>query len=234
MKTILSLASLCLVVSIAPLSAATTVFSDTFSSSTVSNYWAANVGGNAGNHIGFGQWAGPSEASITTGALTVNSTSSIRSAGIILSPADFAATGSGSYTLSFDVTAYNGGNSSNKGLVTIWTGSGWNGSSALQLAMSQASLVASGSAVASQVGSAAVTGLATQQSITFNYDGTSAVAMFFGMNTAAWPHGSLSFDNVSISKNTPLPVPEPSVSALAAGLVGTMCLVRRRNARASR
>ncbi len=231
MKNILSLASLCLVASIAPLSAATTVFSETFSTSTISNKWATFVGGNSNNYINFGQWAGPTEASITTGALTVNSTNTIRSAGIILSPADFAATGAGSYTLSFDVTAYSGGAAANKGVVTIWTGSGWNSMASLELAMSTASLVAHNGAVSAQVGTANVTGTATQQSITFNYDGTSAVALFFGVNAASYEFPTATYDNILLSKDSPVAIPEPSVSALAAGMVGVMCLLRRRKAR---
>jgi hypothetical protein len=235
MNSILSLASLCLVVSIAPLSAASVVFSENFTSASMSTSWAFNIGGNSNNYPGFGQWVGQSEASITTGALRVAPTGGTRSAAIVLSHSDFAATGAGSYTLSFDVTAYSGA-SNNVGMVTVWTGSAYtygNSANSLQLALDQAKLVASGAATASQLGSSVISSTdgGTQKTITFDYDGTGEIALFFGMNAVSWPHPVVTYDNIVLSKNSSAPIPEPSVTALAAGMVGAMCLVRRRKAR---
>ncbi|RYD41693.1 MAG: hypothetical protein EOP83_33605, partial [Verrucomicrobiaceae bacterium] len=98
MKTILSLASLCLVASIAPLTAATVVFTEDFSTSSISTSYAAYIGGNQGANVAFNTWVGPAEASITTGALRVAPSGGTRSGGIVLSQSTFAATGAGSYT----------------------------------------------------------------------------------------------------------------------------------------
>ncbi|RYD19801.1 MAG: hypothetical protein EOP88_17565 [Verrucomicrobiaceae bacterium] len=236
MNNILSLASLCLVASIVPLSAASTViYTENFSSTTITNSYAGFIGGNQGSNVAFNTWVGSTEASITTGALRVAPSGGTRSGGIILSHETFAATGAGSYTLSFDVSAYSG-NPANKGMVTIWSGSGYtygNSVNALELAFSSASLVGRGSATASPLGSTTIanTDAGTRKSITFNYDGTSEVALFFGMTATDWVHPVVNYDNIEISHNAPVPVPEPSVTALAAGMVGAMCLIRRRKAR---
>lgn len=245
MKSLFTLAPLCLFAAFSPsLEAATSIFSENFSTTTIAPNANPYVGGWFGSPAGFQTWNGSSEASITTGAipadkmLTLAPTSGIRSAGIVLSPDLFSESGAGSYTLSFDVTAY-GGDSNDSGVVRIWSGSDYvmgGAGNALQLDTLNGELKALGSATVNLLGSASVieTDLGTRKSITFTYDGSSAVALFFGAETGGWPFPTVSYDNISITQNVPALIPEPSVSALAAGLLGMMSLIRRRTARISR
>ena len=174
-------------------------------------------------------WNGPGEASITAGALTVTSTNGTRAAGILLSPGLFSTPGT--YTLSFDVTAYSG-SSNNSGLVTIWAGRGFDLSqstgNALILDTLSAELKTAGSATATSFGSSSFTSGGNNKQISFSYDGSSAVALFFGAHTAGWPFPTVTYDNISISKNSLAAVPEPSVTALLALLASASCFTRRR------
>lgn len=233
MKTLLSIASLCLFASSASIQAATLIFSESFSTTTLGTN--SYVGGWFGATTAFKAWNGASESSITTGELRVAPTGTTRAAGIILSNSDFTASGAGNYTLSFDVTAYNGGDPANRGLVTIWAGSGYAASTgdALFLNVQSAALEARGSATVSLLGSStfSTSAVGDRQSISFNYDGTSDVALFFGANGPSWPFPTVSYDNIELTKDSLVPIPEPSVTALAAGVVGMMCLLRRRGSR---
>lgn len=232
MKTLLSIGSLCLFASASQ--AATVVYSENFSSSTLTSNGNPYLGGWFTPQTAFQQWVGSNDgaASITTGALTVTPTSGTRTAGVVLSPGIFPA--AGSYTLSFDVTAYNTA-ASDPAKVTIWSGKDYGASNtgnSIQIDTYNAQLTGHGSATTSLLGSANITSTGSStQSITFNYDGTSAVALFFGAATDGWPFPTATYDNITVTQNSPVVIPEPSVSAFAAGMVGVMCLLRRRKAR---
>lgn len=213
------------------LEAATVVFSENFSSSTLMNSGNPYLGGWFTPQIAFQKWSSTTDASISNGALTVQSTNGTRSAGIILSPDIFPA--AGSYTLSFDVASYTGDGNDN-GLVTVWSGKNYDltraSGRALILDTYQAKLRTEGSATASELGSLQFTSTGTKQ-ITFNYDGSGAVALFFGAYTGGYPFPTVTYDNLSLTQNSnSISVPEPSTTALVSmiGLAG--CFVRRRKA----
>ncbi len=233
MKTLLSLGSLCLFASASQ--AATVVYSENFSSSTLTSNGNPYLGGWFTPQTAFQQWVGDGSSSITTGALRVEPTSGSRSAGVVLSPGIFPA--AGSYTLSFDVTAYNT-SAGDPAKVTIWSGKDYGASNtgnSLQIDTYNMQLNPQGAASVASLGSATFTAAGSStQSITFTYDGVSAVALFFGASTDGWPFPTATYDNITVTQNSPVVIPEPSVSALAAGMVGVMCLLRRRNARVAR
>lgn len=209
----------------------TLVFSENFSNSTLTSNANPYLGGWFGSQVSFQTWNGPGESSISNGALTVNSTSETRSAGLLLAPSMFP--GAGSYTLSFDVTAYTG-DSNDMGLVNVWAGSGYDltksTGNALILDMLSEQLRTEGSATSSLIGSTTFTSTGNGKQITFNYDGSSAVGMFFGVNTKGWPFPSATFDNITLTQNGTASVPEPSVTALVALFGSASCFIRRRRA----
>ncbi len=162
-------------------------------------------------------------------SLNVTSTNATRPAGILLSPGLF--TEAGTYTLSFDVTAYSGA-VNNSGLVSIWSGNGYDPTlatgNALILDTLSAELKTMGTTTSALLGSTSITATATGSEISFTYDGTSAVALFFGGGTNSWPFPTVTYDNISISQPSIVPVPEPSGSAFLALVDSASCLIRRR------
>jgi hypothetical protein len=208
---------------------AAVIFSEDFSSAILRPNAVGYLGGWFGSAVGFQTWNGPGEAVIGGGALTVSTTSTIRSAGIVLSPTLFPS--AGSYTVSFDVTSYVGdGNDS--GLVRVWGGRGYDlfsSGNALILDTLTAQFNPVGTASSSLLGSALFIVSGTGQQFSFNYNGTDAVALFFGASTGGSPFPLVTFDNISVST---VLVPEASTGALV-GLLGVATAVnilRRRRA----
>ena len=224
-----SVCLLSIVLTAGGLNASTVIFSENFTSTTLVSNANPYLGGWFTPQAALQAWNGPGEASITTGALTVTSTSGTRSAGTLLSPGLFPQ--AGTYTLSFDVTAYSGA-SNNSGLVTIWSGTGYDlgnaSPNALVLDTLFAELKPSGLATAALLGSTLITESGNGWEVSFNYDGTSAVALFFGVTTSGWPFPTATYDNISISRPSPAAIPEPSVPTLVALVAAAFCLVRRR------
>lgn len=215
--------------SLTPAKSANVVFSDDFSSSTLLNSGNPFVGGFFNPQLGFGRWTGTREISITTGALQTRSTSGTRSAGIVLSPSLFAATGAGTYTLTFDITAYTG-DANDNAIVNIWAGRGQDltqrSSNALIVNTFNAELVSNGpSTSVDLLRSATYTAPATAIQLTFNYQLGDSIALFLGSQTRGFPFPSTTFDNVSVAF-TP-PIPEPSTPLLL-GTLATLALLRRK------
>lgn len=217
--------------------AATVVFQEDFSSSTIVGNGNPYYGGWYSPQVTAGKWNGAYEASITSSELRVNPTSGTRSAGLILDPSKFSAPGQ--YTLTFDVTSFqvDGGPADDFGLVSVWSGSGYDltrtSGSALILDTYSAQLKGADGATTKELGSLTFRDTGTKQ-ITFNYDGTSAVALFFGASTGGWPFPTVKYDNINLTMpslsmrpgNTP--VPEPSVMMLSAVVGMAGCFIRRR------
>ncbi|WP_411825728.1 PEP-CTERM sorting domain-containing protein [Luteolibacter sp. AS25] len=210
--------------------AQTIVFNDDFSSSAIKKSGNPYVGGWFEPQLGFQKWTSSDNASISSGALTINSTSATRSAGIVISPSLFD--GAGDYVLTFDLKDYTG-DSNDSAIATIWAGSGYDLSfksgNALIVDTYSASLSQSGTAVTQQLASTYLNESSNGNQMTFSYDGTSAVAVFLGVKTEGYPFPSATYDNVSITKASVAAVPEPNVAMLL-GIAGTcVLLARRRN-----
>ncbi len=211
--------------------ASTVVFADDFSSSAILKQGNPYVGGWFTPQLAFAQWTGTSEASISSGSLNVNSTSSTRSAGIILPPGFFS--GAGDYILSFDLKSYTG-DANDSAVATVWSGSGYDltrsTGNAITVDTYSAGLQKNGSAQVMKLAGMTLTAAANNNQVGFTYDGTSAVALFLGVKTEGWPFPSASYDNVSISKVAINVVPEPTVPLLLGVAAGSFAFFRRRNA----
>lgn len=211
---------------------ASVVFTEDFSSGSVFNSGNPYLGGWFSPQVGFGQWVGTSGISITTGALQTTTTSATRSAGIVLSPSLFTATGAGSYSFTFDITSYTG-DSDDRAIVNIWAGRGYDmtnsSGNALILDTFRAELVAVGPSTSRELlNSATYNAPATAVEITFEYQEGDAVAIFLGAHTGNWPFPTVRFDNLSLAFVPPAPIPEPSSSILFALFTSLALLHRRR------
>jgi hypothetical protein len=210
--------------------AATVVFADDFSTTSITSRGNPYVGGWFHDaQISFQQWTGATEASISGGGLNVHTTNQTRSAGIVLSPELFD--GAGEYILKFDLSSYSG-SSNNSAVATVWAGSGYDlggtTGNAITVDTYTASLLAVGSAEVFQLAAMTLTAASTDNQISFSYDGTSAVAVFLGTTTAGWPFPAATYDNVSVSKIVSMPIPEPSAGVLiGAGMISLLRMRRR-------
>lgn len=229
---ILAAVRLCLLPIVAlagDLKASTVVFQENFTTTSISGQPNPYLGGWFVPQVALQQWTGPSEASITTGTLTVTATSGTRTAGIVLPPTLFL--GAGNYKLTLDVTGY-AGDANDYGVVTVWAGSGYGAAgetgNSLVVDTYTASLSAKGTAVVSLLASQSFTAAGARE-LTFSYDGTSAVALFLGATTGGYPFPEVAFDNISITAvPEPEVIPEPSVMALSAVLAAGALMRRRR------
>ncbi|MFC5050568.1 PEP-CTERM sorting domain-containing protein [Rubritalea spongiae] len=218
--------------------ATTLIYEEDFSNATLNSNGNPYLGGWYSNQIGFEEFTGSSsDTSITNSdTLKVSSSSTHRSAAIILGPDSFA-NGSGLYTLSFDIVSFEGP-SGDSATVSIWQGSGYdldeNSADALILDTYNEMLKSQGNATASMTSRSEHTSPVTDYRQTFFYDGTSAVALFFGVeNDGSWPFPTAEYDNISITQGfgaatpPPIAVPEPSSLALL-GLSSLFLITRRR------
>lgn len=210
--------------------ASTTFYSESFEDTKLNSEVTPYIGGWFSPQSAASQWYGPKQAAITTGVLSMTSDSKVRSAAVWLPAKTFD--GEGSYTLRFDVPSYKG-DKNNSGLVTVWLGNGYDLSgktgNALIMDTLRAKVRTEGSARAEIVAKTTIESEGKQNELTFDYDGKSAVILFFGAQTSGWPFPSLTYDDISISREevtTLEPVPELS-SALLGG-IGVLLLLRRR------
>lgn len=221
---------------------AAVIFNETFTSTTlVENDSDRYLGGYYGHQIVLGTWNASTsgEVSITVGALgtlNVRSTSggNTRSAGIILNPSAFAATGAGDYTLTFDLTAFvndeNKPNATSKAVVSVWSGKGYddpglNNANALVLHPLYGSLDTLGAASSVELASNTFDSAGNGYQVNFTYDGTGVVALFFGATSTGYPFPNASFDNIQLATA----VPEASTAAFCSLLIGIGCLRRNRS-----
>jgi hypothetical protein len=204
------------------------------------------IGGNwGGSQLGFGVWASTTETSyadiIDDGGGTGNkvlrtwydSTNNWRGGAIVLSPNIFTG-GAGDYELTYEIPAYAAGGAGSYAEVSVWSGKDYdltgNTSAALIVGVTGSNhnntLAVLGNASSTSLESAKPTGTGTF-TMSFHYDGVSAIGLFFGSYEASsWSAPTVQYDNISVT-----PVPESS-SMLAAGLlVGLGCFWRRRATR---
>lgn len=204
------------------------IFSDDFSTSTKFESLNPYVGGFYTPQLPFQKWTGgpDSEVSISSGVLTVNSSSGTRTAGIVLSNTLFS--GAGNYVLTFDMKSYTG-STNNTALASVWSGKGFDlaqTANALIVDTSIASLTAQGNAQVAKLAETNFNTVGNGKTLTFAYDGISAVGIFLGVKTTGFPFPSATFDNVTVSKLSA--VPEPSASILFGLAAFCSTLVRRR------
>jgi hypothetical protein len=207
-----------------------------FSSETIEDQANGYLGGWFGNPMSFDQWYGASsDASISGGQLNVTTTSGYRGAVLLLDSSAFEPFGAGSYTLTYDVTSFslsNGASTSADDFaeVRIWSGSGYDltntTGNALSVSPQNGSFTAQGTATVNLLASGQVNSTGIANTLQFEYDGTSAIGLFFGAITGNWPFPDVSYDNLSIG---PVAVPEPGSIALYCGLLtGGLIMLRRR------
>ncbi|MCW1885357.1 hypothetical protein OKA04_11510 [Luteolibacter flavescens] len=177
--------------------------------------------------MNFGQWvsSGWNNATLVDGYLrTYSDTEGFRGASVLLD-SSVLSTGSGTYTLSFDLVgvASSGNLPANHGdsaAVSIWSGTGYNTGNTWPNQL----IVSTGTAELQGNGATTVTKVAEQKyttagsyNINFDYSGSGAIAIFIGAyNTGGWPHTYASYDNVSVSNNIPVasrPAGTPAMSA---------------------
>ena len=206
--------------------ASTTVYSENFSTSTLPSRPQGALGF-FNNNINFGEIGVASRATIDLGELVVDTTSNFRGIGIALDPDSFF--GQGIYEVAFDITNYSG-DFNDFAEVGVYSGRGYefgNDRNALLLNAQTGQLTGQGSAVAEELRTETFTSVG-RESFTFEYDGTSAVALFFGARTSGSPFPDVSFDNISVtSAQFNSAVPEPS-SALLVGCSAVFLFGRRR------
>ena len=212
--------------SVSGLFGATTIYEEDFTTTMLPNSTQATVGF-FNTNTPFDVIAADSDASIANGVLSVNTTSGFRGVGIILDPASFV--GVGTYDFTFDITAFNdNGNTENSVVANIFEGSGYDlgdNGDALRLDSQLGTLVGLGSATASQIASQEYTAAANAVTLQFDYDGSSAVAIFLGIQTDDFPFPSAQFDNFSVSTSA---VPEPSSLLYLSVLPGFLLLRKRK------
>lgn len=218
---------------------AVSVFVEDFAATTLTSRENGYVGGWYGNHLALGRWFGNAKRiDVGAGALAVyNDTGSSRFAGIVLDPGIFHGK-AGKYLLSFDVKeiALNQPGVGNpvmglthRGRVEVWQGQGYDltneSADGLWANSFSGTLTAKGDASVSTLGSVTFGTAADDYTLAFDYDGTSAVALFFGADKVSYPHLTVVYDNIGI---TPTQVPEPSTGLLVALGLGLACRRPRR------
>ncbi len=209
---------------------ATTVFTEDFSSSSLPSIQQGNVGFFNGN-VNFDQIVVAStEASIVNGVLEVTTTNSFRGIGILIDPASFS--GAGEYNLSFDIIDFDPGadfaGTPGPGFAeaSVFSGTGFDGgdnADSLNLSSTTGQLTSTGTATAGLLATQQFTASGTDLNLSFTHDGTSAVAIFLGANTSAFPFPTVQFDNIEVSA-----VPEPS--SLLFVMSSALCVFIRRRA----
>ena len=216
--------------------ASTTVYGENFSTSTLPSR-AQGTLGFFNRNVNFGEIGVASRATIDFGELVVDTTSNFRGIGIALAPDAFF--GQGFYEIAFDITTYSG-DANDFAEVVVYSGRGYefgNNRDALLLNAQTGRLTGLGSAVAEELITETYTSIG-RESFTFEYDGTSAVALFFGARTGGFPFPDVSFDDISVTSVTSAAsvqgdninfavVPEPS-SALLIGCSAVLLFGRRR------
>lgn len=212
----------------ATVQASIVIFEEDFNNTTLIDESGPYIGAGWSPQIGFGEFAGKLEVSVNDGALQVEPNSGYRGAGVILNPNLF--TGSGEYTLKFDIVSFTGG-ADDSAQVSIWQGSGYDLSGGsqnnLQLNVEKGVLSSNGAfAESTELTRTSHTSTVIGFEQTFTYDGTSAIALFFGAETGGWPFPTVEYDNISIVSNTAA-VPEPSSVALL-GISSILLAARRR------
>lgn len=203
-----------------------------------------HVGGYYGSDpLELNHWFGQSTTvSLSNGVLTVLHQQSRGSnyAGIVLAPEVFGGQ-AGVYRLNFDVldlvlnnTGKDQGvlGETHYGRVSVWSGQGYDLSQASGQALwgdaLAGTLTGKGGASVESLNSITIAGGGDGYSLDFAYDGSSAVALFFGAeSTQKKPAVTAEYGNITV---TPVPVPEPSTGLMVLVALG---LLRRRRPRAA-
>jgi hypothetical protein len=200
------------------------LYTNDFSSGSVTNQVTGYIGGWFGSNFNFQQWyGGTGNADITAGSLTVSSDSGYRSAVILFEPAAFLE-GAGRYRITVDVSSYTG-DANDRGLVRVWSGAGYDlsGSTGNGISVSSeaGTFTAFGSATVADLGSLEITSTGNHV-FEFTYDGIGAVGIFLGAETAGYPFPQMDYNSISV-----VAVPETS-SAILGCFAWSVMLVRRR------
>lgn len=196
---------------------ATTVFTEDFSTTTLPGNTQARVGFFNGNAT-FGGIVADANSTIVNGALEVETTNNFRGIGILLGADDF--NGAGDYTLEFDLVNFSG-DSDDFARASVFSGSGFelaNDRNALLLNAQRGTLEALGNTTVNLLNTEDFIVPSNDLNLTFNFDGSSAVAVFLGVETTNFPFPTATFDNISISETQSKfeSIPEPSVALLLA------------------
>ena len=171
----------------------------------------------------------PANANIANGELGINSTSGFRGIGLVLTPETLGSS-PGTFQLQFDIVSFDRGeNFGTVGTgfaeVNIFSGNGFqagNDANAVLLNSQTGELAALGTAESTELASQDFTTAGENITITFEYDGSGAIAIFFGANTSSFPFPSVVFDNIQVST-----IPEPS-SVFYISITSLFVLLRRK------
>jgi len=217
------------VMAAATLSANAVVFFDDFSSTTITDQPQGHLGGwFPADQFSFGQWYGDTNESGTTleianSNLTVSTDSTFRSTVMLLDPATFT-DGAGSYLVTVSVTG--GQFDTGSGRVLVWGGSGYDLSlssgNGIEVRPKAGDLIAKGGTSVEDLGDLSINSVGTH-SLQFDYDGTSAVAIFLGLSRTGWPEPEISYGSITLTY-----IPEPSAALLSALSLAGLLARRRR------
>ena len=137
----------------------------------------------------------------------------------------------GTFQLQFDIVSFDPGETFDGTLgtgfaeVNIFSGEGFqadNDNDAVLLNAQTGELAALGDAESTELASQDFTTAGDNITITFEYDGSGAIAIFFGANTSSFPFPSVVFDNIQVST-----IPEPS-SVFYISITSLFVLLRRK------
>ena len=205
------------------------IFTEDFSGTTVlPNDTQETLGFFNGNALSDGIVVS-SNATIANGELGINSTSGFRGIGLVLTPETLGSS-PGTFQLQFDIVSFDRGeNFGTVGTgfaeVNIFSGNGFQAAddaNAVLLNSQTGELAALGTAVSTELASQNFTTAGDNITITFEYDGSGAIAIFFGANTSSFPFPSVVFDNIQVST-----IPEPS-SVFYISITSLFVLLRRK------
>ena len=225
-----------------PAYASPVVFSEDFTSTRLApNSLQANLGG-VETLATFGEISVSSDASIENGALVLTSSSGFRGVGIAFEASQLVA--GATYNLSLDVIDFElsspfGSNFNDSFQINVYTGNSFlpdsDNSERLFLNSQSGELeVRNGSATSTEILSENIFSFGDSPNtgsveLSFNYDGSDALAIFLGAVSDGFPFPEITIDNIVLSEESGNnSVPEPR-SVLLLSLSSLLLLRRKRS-----
>ena len=185
-----------------------------FNAETLNHNPNGYLGGWFTPQVGFENWVGDStDIRIRNGKIRCSTTNGTRHGAIVYRPTSLF--GAGEYTLTFDATVVAGASqANNNGHVGLWAGSGYTlgrgNANALIIDTQNCAVTPSGNASSTELIDFSFNSSLVEHSISFTYDGSSALILMLGAATTGWPFPVVKYDSVRIEA-----IPEVNYFALS-------------------